>query len=156
VLALRSFEILGKEVMPASAKFLLVAVALVSGFFASDILTWYQQTSQKVSLDDYCLITTSHCQQDEISVLANKDISHPLVPTEVSVNWPNNGSDSLILTLQGYEMEMGTAVFKLSKATDGHYSGQVILPVCTTDAMTWYGTISDGNLSIKTSIRMER
>ncbi|MEZ8099162.1 hypothetical protein [Vibrio bivalvicida] len=142
--------------MPSYAKFLLTAVALGAGFFASDIVKWYQSTSQQVSLDDYCLLTTSQCQQDTISVQANKDISHPLVPTQVTVNWENANSDSLVMTLQGYEMEMGTVVFKLDKSDSGNFTGEVVLPVCTEDSMTWYGTITDGKQSTNTSIRMER
>ncbi|KJY84691.1 hypothetical protein TW81_02935 [Vibrio galatheae] len=142
--------------MPTFAKFVLIASALVSGFYAGDIIKWFQSTQQTASLDDYCLVTTNKCQQGDISVQANKDVSHPLVPTVLSVNWTNTSSESLIMTLQGYEMEMGTVVFKLEKSASGLFSGQIILPVCTTTSMTWFGSISDGNQSIKTSIRMEQ
>lgn len=53
-------------------------------------------------------------------------------------------------------MEMGTAVFKLTKNPNGAFTGDVILPVCTTEEMTWVGEVSDGQQSIKTSLRMER
>lgn len=142
--------------MPTYAKVVLFAVALASGFFANDAIRWYHSMSEQVSLDEYCLVSTKPCQQQEISVLADKDVSHPLIPTTVNVNWPDKNADSLMMTLEGYEMEMGTALFKLYKTESGNFSGQVILPVCTTEAMTWYGTISDGTLSINTSLRMEQ
>lgn len=142
--------------MPTYAKVVLFAIALVSGFFASDAIKWYQSTTKQVSLDEYCLVSTKPCDQQEISVVADKDISHPLIPTTVNVDWPDMDADSLMMTLEGYEMEMGKALFKLNKTEAGSFAGQVILPVCTTEAMTWYGTISDGTQSIKTSIRMEQ
>lgn len=142
--------------MPNYAKFVLIALALSGGFFANDLVNWYQSRAEQISLDEYCLITTSRCQQGDISVQANKNVSHPLVPTEIQVDWPKTTSDSLLISLQGYEMEMGNAVFKLNKTQSGQFSGQVILPVCTEHAMTWYGTITDGEQTIKTSIRMEQ
>ncbi|EGA64578.1 hypothetical protein [Vibrio brasiliensis] len=142
--------------MPTFAKLLLVLAAIGSGFFASDLINWYQATQQQVSLDQYCLLTTQSCQQGDVIIQVDKDTSQPLVPTQIEVSWPQSDSDHLLMTLQGYEMDMGTVVFKLDKNPQGNFSGQVILPVCTTDAMTWYGSVSDNSESIKTSIRMER
>lgn len=142
--------------MPTFAKLLLVLAALGGGFFAGDLINWYQATQQQVSLDQYCLLTTQSCQQGDVIIQVDKDTSQPLVPTQIEVSWPQSDSDHLLVTLQGYEMEMGTVVFKLDKSQQGVFSGQIILPVCTTDAMTWYGTVSDNSESIKTSIRMER
>ncbi|MCG9647762.1 hypothetical protein L1D24_04170 [Vibrio brasiliensis] len=142
--------------MPTFAKLLLVLAAIGSGFFASDLINLYQATQQQVSLDQYCLLTTQSCQQGDVIIQVDKDTSQPLVPTQIEVSWPQSDSDHLLMTLQGYEMDMGTVVFKLDKNPQGNFSGQVILPVCTTDAMTWYGSVSDNSESIKTSIRMER
>lgn len=142
--------------MPTFAKLLLILAAIGSGFFASDLINWYQVTQQQVSLDQYCLLTTQSCQQGDVIIQVDKDTSQPLVPTQIEVSWPQSDSDHLLMTLQGYEMDMGTVVFKLDKNPQGNFSGQVILPVCTTDAMTWYGSVSDNSESIKTSIRMER
>jgi len=142
--------------MPSVAKLLLIVIALSGGFFASDILHWLNAQNAKVSLDEYCLITTQSCTQNNKTVQADKDTSQPLVPTVVEVDWPESSSEQLLISLQGYEMEMGQVVFKLDKNANGTFSGQVILPVCTTEAMTWYGTITDGAETLKTSIRMER
>lgn len=142
--------------MPSVAKLLLLVIAVGGGFFAGDILHWVQAKNDKVSLNEYCLITTQSCTQNHITVQADKDTSQPLVPTVIEVDWPENSSEQLFVSLQGYEMDMGQVVFKLDKNSSGRFSGQILLPVCTTEAMTWYGTISDGSESIKTSIRMER
>lgn len=142
--------------MPSVAKLLLLVIAVGGGFFASDIQHWIQAKNDKISLDEYCLITTQSCTQDNITVQADKDTSQPLVPTVVEVDWPESSSEQLFVSLQGYEMDMGQVVFKLDKNSGGRFSGQIILPVCTTEAMTWYGTITDGEKTLKTSIRMER
>ncbi|WP_394126432.1 hypothetical protein [Vibrio hepatarius] len=142
--------------MPSVAKLLLIVIALGGGFFASDILHWINTKNDKISLEEYCLITTQSCTQGAKTVQADKDTSQPLVPTVVEVDWPESSSEQLLISLQGYEMDMGKVVFKLDKNSNGKFSGQVILPVCTTEAMTWYGTITDGAETLKTSIRMER
>ncbi|MFM2587893.1 hypothetical protein [Vibrio sp. TBV020] len=142
--------------MPSIVKLLLVVLAVGGGFFANDIVHWFKASNSPISLDDYCMLTTQPCIEDSISISADKETSQPLVPTQVEVKWQNSSADNLIISLQGYEMDMGTVVFKLNSTGGNAYTGQVILPVCTTDAMTWYGTVSDGTTSIKTSIRMER
>ncbi|KGY14176.1 hypothetical protein NM22_01575 [Vibrio tubiashii] len=142
--------------MPTYVKVVLFTIALVSGFFASDAIQWYQSSNKPVSLDEYCLVSTKPCNQQQFSVVADKDISHPLIPTTVTIDWPDMSVDNLMMTLEGYEMEMGKALFQLSKSESGSFAGQVILPVCTTESMTWYGTISDGTQSIKISLRMEQ
>ena len=141
--------------MPSVAKLLLFIVAASGGFFASDIVNWINAKDEPISLEEYCLLSTSPCIQGQTQLQASKDTSQPLVPTTVSVDWPAE-SDELLVSLQGLEMDMGTVVFKLEKNESGQFRGDIILPVCTTEAMTWYGTISDGNTSVKTSVRMER
>ena len=142
--------------MHTSIKLILIVLALSGGFFASDIIKWFQSPQANITLDSYCLVTTAGCQQDGIRVTADRDTTQPLAPTQLTVDWPNSSSETLFLTLQGYEMNMGKSVFKLDKNPQGHFAGQVVLPVCTSDAMTWYGTISDQARSINISIRMER
>lgn len=141
--------------MPSIAKLLLIILAVAGGFFAGDLVKLFQNQTP-VSLDDYCLVSTEPCTQQSVTVKANKATSQPLVPTLVEVDWPDARSDKLVVSMQGYEMDMGNVLFTLERTATGQFSGQIILPVCTTDAMTWYGTISDGDSSINTSIRMER
>lgn len=101
-------------------------------------------------------MSTHPCIQDDIIVTLDRDISQPLIVTQMEVQWPSSQAEYLLLTLEGYEMEMGTTVFKLSKAKSGLYNGELMLPVCTLEAMTWVGELSDGNQTMKTSLRMER
>lgn len=150
-----SFSIHGK----GRWQWLLILVALMGGYFASDIYHWlstarHQHTS--IDLSEYCALTTSSCQLGTVSIHADKDTSQPLLPTTVTVAWPNNDAQSLVLSLQGVEMEMGSPKFLLARTGDGQYQGELLLPVCTTDAMTWYGTVSDGHTHHKLSVRMER
>ncbi|MCG9595208.1 hypothetical protein L1D15_00585 [Vibrio sp. Isolate25] len=142
--------------MSSLLKLLLVVVTLGAGFFAGDLYQWFQSRSQIKPLSEYCLLTTQACESDNVRIKVDRDISQPLVPTEIVVDWPEAQQESLLLTLEGYEMEMGTAVFKLNKSSTGQFTGQVILPVCTTDAMTWVGKLTDGQHSVSTSIRMEQ
>lgn len=141
--------------MPTYAKFALIIIALAGGFFASDIFNWYHSTNKPIALDDYCPMTTETCEQNGIAIRADKDISHALVPTNVEVNWPTETSEPLLMTLKGYEMEMGTVVVKLKPNQAGRFVGQMVLPVCAAGKMTWYGTVSDGKQSLNASVRMQ-
>lgn len=142
--------------MSSFIKFPLIVVALCAGFFADDIHEWVQEQRSPISLDDYCLMSTQACKQDDITVILDRDISQPLIATQMQVEWPSSEADYLLLTLEGYEMEMGTTVFKLTKGADDLYKGELMLPVCTLEAMTWVGELTDGNNTMKTSLRMER
>ena len=142
--------------MSNGLKSILLLVALGSGFFASDIFHWLKASQESIEISDYCLLETRGCHIESNFISVDKDTSQPLVATQLSALWKSSDADELTLSLQGYEMEMGTVLFKLKKTDQHHFDGQVILPVCTTDAMTWYGTISDGNKDMKVAIRMER
>ncbi|MDN2483805.1 hypothetical protein [Vibrio agarivorans] len=79
----------------------------------------------------------------------------PLTPARLTVAWPSE-AESLQLRLVGHEMDMGEVRIQLNATTPGVYVAEVILPVCTLDAMTWHGELTDGNESIYTGIRMQR
>ena len=142
--------------MPSIIKFALIALALCAGFFAGDLYHWYKSEATRPSLDDYCLLSTKPCSENDITVTLDRDVSQPLIPTQIQVEWSSSESDSLLLTLEGYEMEMGITLFKLNKKQDNIYIGEILLPVCTLEAMTWVGQLSDGKSQINTAIRMER
>lgn len=155
MLGLRLYK-LTETAVPPFIKIALVAGALATGFFAGDIYQWYQSQQTKISLDDYCLLSTQPCTQNDIRIVLDRDISQPLIPTQMTVYWPTTDSEQLFLTLKGYEMEMGTAIFKLVKNDAGQFSGEIMLPVCTLEAMTWVGELSDGTQTMNAALRMER
>ena len=142
--------------MSSPVKLLLIALALTAGFFADDLYERFQDQLNRTSLSDYCLLSTTACIQDDIKVTIDRDVSQPLIPTQISVEWPKTEANELFLKMEGHEMEMGTVIFKLQKNKQGLFIGEVVLPVCTTDAMTWVGELSDGQQTMKTSLRMER
>nr|WP_217702139.1 hypothetical protein [Vibrio ostreicida] len=137
-------------------KLLILTITIGIGFFASDLYHWGVGRSKSKSLADYCLLTTQPCQIDQVRITVDRDISQPLIATEVTVEWPDAQGENLTLLLQGYEMEMGTTVFQLNKSDPDLFTGKIILPICTTDAMTWVGFITDGTQNVHTSIRMEQ
>ncbi|HAS62424.1 MAG TPA: hypothetical protein DCS35_07490 [Vibrio sp.] len=141
--------------MSTSIKAFFVIVALVAGFFADDALSWLNSSS-KAAITDYCQLSTNACEKEGIAVTLNRDTAQPLIPIQINVDWPHSEADSLHLTLEGYEMEMGTARFAIAQINEGQYQGDVLLPACTMEAMTWVGKLSNGKQSIDVAIRMER
>lgn len=137
-------------------KVLLICGAIALGFIAPDLIKSLSQDSEMVDINDYCLLSTAECQQNGVTMTLEHDTAKPLVPSEIVVSWPGSTNDSLILDLQGLEMDMGIAKYQLSKREDGTFSGTIMLPVCTQDKMTWIGTLSDGSVEVYPAIRMER
>ncbi|MDG3085862.1 hypothetical protein P7F88_07040 [Vibrio hannami] len=134
----------------------LFCLALVAGYFAPDVIHSLSQPSEQVDLSKYCVLSTEPCVQNDVSMLLEHDITRPLVPTTLSVHWPSSEAESLLIELQGVEMDMGIAKYQLKRQENGYYQAQLLLPVCTFDKMTWVGTISDGNSKVFPAIRMER
>ncbi|MCW8333976.1 hypothetical protein [Vibrio paucivorans] len=133
-----------------------VCAALAVGFFASDILSVFNQQSGSKPIDDYCVLSTEGCTQQNVTMSLNSDIAKPLVPIQVTIEWPNAQSDVLSLDMQGHEMDMGTAKYRLTRTQGDQFQGEIILPVCTQEQMTWLGTLSDGNQDVFPAIRMEQ
>ncbi|EGR4342300.1 hypothetical protein DDN83_07725 [Vibrio cholerae] len=140
--------------MMNALKGIAILLALGAGFFASDLVAWFQ--SPQPNLNDYCQLSQQSCDQAGVTMTLAQDKAHPLVANRLTVHWPNTDAQNLILTLEGLEMNMGSAKFSLSSNGDGLYSADIILPVCTSDAMTWIGELSDGKQTVYPAIRMER
>jgi len=134
----------------------LLITAVAAGFVMPDFISSLTQNTQPVNFDKYCLLSTTPCQQDGVSMSIEHDIVKSLVPSRIDVNWGNTSSETLLLSLHGLEMNMGIAKYQLTKQPNGKYSTTVLLPVCTQNNMTWIGTLSDGSKKIYTAIRMER
>jgi hypothetical protein len=145
-----------KQHMKNLLKLSIILVALAGGFYLSELITVLNIKDAKGLPKSNCTLSKTGCVYNKISVIADKDITQPLKPTKIDVYWPNSKQDHLILTLEGYEMMMGTVIFRLNKTSQHSFTGEIILPVCTENSMTWYGQLTDGEKFINTSIRMEQ
>ncbi len=136
-------------------KLFVVALALIAGFFASDVTSLISQHTKAIDLSQYCELSTKTCQQQNVSMVLSQDTAHPLIANRMSVDWPETSASQLTLTLQGVEMEMGIVKFVLNKMPSGQFEVDIILPVCTDHSMTWAGELSDGKTAVLPAIRME-
>ncbi|WP_162047760.1 hypothetical protein [Vibrio taketomensis] len=141
--------------MSNAIKGFAVVLALVVGFFAQDILSLQAAPANK-TLAEHCQLSTQPCEQSNVVVTISQDTAQPLLPVTMVAQWPNSAAETLSLTLHGYEMDMGNARFTLNKADSQQFSGEVLLPGCTSKEMTWIGQLTDGKQSIDVAIRMAR
>ncbi|MCG3732825.1 hypothetical protein [Vibrio cincinnatiensis] len=142
--------------MQTLIKLVFAALALLAGWYASDLIKHWQTHTPPQEVHHYCPLSTQTCQQQGVSMTLTQDIVQPLAATTLMVEWPNAQSQQLTLTLQGLEMEMGTVKFLLTKKAEGSFSGELMLPVCTLQGMTWIGMLTDGHASVYLSVRMEK
>ncbi|MGV2987939.1 hypothetical protein ACE1OE_09860 [Vibrio sp. E150_011] len=140
--------------MNNKVKFSFVALALGAGFVLPNLLNKAQDNH--VDLTEYCMLSTKICEQDGVKIQLSKDRAHPLIPVQVQVFWPEADAESLMVSLQGKEMDMGMAKYQLEMIKPDVYQGEIVLPVCTEDSMTWYGTIENGDKSVQAAVRMTR
>ncbi|CAK1849498.1 hypothetical protein [Vibrio crassostreae] len=146
--------------MHPALKVAALGIALVAGFYGPQAVeqfkTVVESHSPDVNLDDYCMLSTTSCEQDTVAMTLEHETAQPLVPTKIKVVWEGAASETLMLSLTGLEMEMGSARFQLKSIGNNTYEGDVILPVCTMDKMTWLGELTDGVETVNPAIRMAR
>lgn len=73
------------------------------------------------------------------------DYLQPMMSTRITVEWPALPIETseLELTLEGSEMMMGVYRLKLTRnISTMDFSGDVMLPFCVSDSMTWQGAIT--------------
>lgn len=133
-----------------------VSAALVAGFYAPTLLKSFSSSTPIKPIDEYCFLSTASCVQENVTMTLNADTAQPLVPTTLNVEWRTSDAEQLVLSLSGREMEMGEPKFLLKQVAPGRYQGDIILPVCTQDAMTWVGELSDGESTVYPAIKMQR
>ncbi|PKF81303.1 hypothetical protein CW749_01285 [Vibrio sp. vnigr-6D03] len=131
-----------------------IFLALLAGYFTPSLLDAMQSDTQAVDLDDYCMLSTTPCKSGGTTIVMEHDSTQPLEPTRVFVVWPESQAQSLTLEMEGLEMDMGVVKFRLEGQGNGHYEGELMLPVCTIDTMTWYGQLSDGQKEVQTALKM--
>lgn len=135
-------------------KGIAILLALAAGFFSTDLLNGWQKTPPE--LNDYCLLSQRACEQAGVTMTLAHNKVQPLAANQLTVYWPNTQAQNLILTLEGLEMNMGTAKFSLSSQGDGMYSAEIILPTCSSTTMTWIGELSDGQQTVYPAIKVEK
>lgn len=64
----------------------------------------------------------------------------PLKPLQLSVRLTDFDADQIGVVFQGVEMDMGSLPTQLT-GNGRHFTGQAMLPVCTTGAMRWSATL---------------
>ncbi|MCZ4307220.1 hypothetical protein [Vibrio atlanticus] len=146
--------------MHSALKVAALGIALVAGFYGPQAIQQFEsareRASAEINLDDYCMLSTTSCEQNTVTMTLDRETAQPLAPTKIKVVWEGAASDTLMLSLTGLEMEMGSARFQLKNIGNNTYEGDVILPVCTLDKMTWIGELTDGVDTVNPAIRMAR
>ncbi len=84
------------------------------------------------------------------------NVLRPLVPTTLTVYWPDPNTQELSLELEGLEMNMGTIRYQLPRSEEGQFTIPILLPVCTQEEMTWIGRLSDDKNTVYPAIRMKQ
>ncbi|WP_141706013.1 hypothetical protein [Vibrio rumoiensis] len=140
---------------------LLTVLALIAGFYLPSLLQNLKTQADLTNApplksSQYCALSTQACKQDGAAITLDTDIARPLTETRIHVDWPEQTSDKLMLTLRGLEMDLGIVKFPIIKQSDGSYSGSIVLPICTDAKMTWIGSLTDNHQTVYTSIRMEK
>lgn len=133
-------------------------------FFAVGIASYElinRYINPTIALVSECELSRTPCRVDDATLSLEKDRVAPMVSNRLSVNWNALPKDvnSIMLSLEGHEMMMGTYKLLLTRDTNQAFTGDLLLPVCTSDAMTWFGTIApiDSDLMIEPlpiSVRM--
>jgi len=132
---------LKKKTWQPIANLLLIIAVGWGGFQVLEI--GKNKSDKRQLLTNYCQLSTQACEQNNVSVTLSTDVIHPMKATQVNVSWPElpEKTNSLMLTLEGHEMMMGIYQLKLSRASNGQFSGDLLLPFCTSNEMTWLGDI---------------
>ena len=121
----------------------------------------YGTVSNVDSADTYCLLSNENCAIDGTNIKLDRNIIRPMEAAKIQIEWPSlpSEADTLVLTLEGQEMMMGIYRQKLVRqiGTD-LYSGELVLPFCVSDEMTWQGKITppanSSEQPVNVSIRM--
>ncbi|MDO6706688.1 hypothetical protein [Photobacterium sp. 1_MG-2023] len=138
---------------------LKLVLAFGLGFAAIEWLPDLVKKPSEFQPDLACTLSQQACLQQDAIVRLSHDVVHPLQPTQMTVQWPAlpEEADMLLLSLEGHEMMMGQYQLKLIRQPDRSFSGELMLPFCTEDSMTWQGSItpvSGSHSPLYVSLRM--
>lgn len=129
------------------------------GFAALEWLPAFFRSETIYDSSQACELSQTSCNQNNASIMLSDNIVHPLQPTTMTIRWPElpEETNTLLLTLEGHEMMMGQYQLQLTRQPDDSFSGDLMLPFCTQDAMTWQGKItseSGSHTPLYVSLRM--
>ncbi|MGL6260141.1 hypothetical protein [Vibrio sp. WXL210] len=137
--------------MRAGISLIIASLTAIAGFYlVPAVSAWYSTPTVPA-----CFASTQACTFDDKRVVLDSDKVQPLSATKLSVTWPSD-TEELSIKLRGIEMEMGEVRAQLVKVDNNLYQTDIVLPICSTHAMTWRGEITDGNDTIAIGIRMAR
>ncbi|OOE86848.1 hypothetical protein BZG74_12165 [Salinivibrio sharmensis] len=136
-------------------------LAVVAFFLPSWLSGFFSTTSSSsIAPAAYCSLNQQTCQYKDYQASLGSPMVHPLHANTLTVTAPQPlATDTMIVKLKGVEMNMGEYRLALKKIDTLTYQGELMLPVCTEDSMTWAGTITlndDANNSLPIKVRMER
>ena len=138
----------------------LIAVSLMIYFHNSPLFT-VRPSSPSVP-QTQCVLSSMPCHQQGAAISLDRDVIRPMEKALITVGWPTVPSDvtELALSLEGGEMMMGVYRMQLTRsAPNTAFSGELMLPFCTSKEMTWIGQIHpagtpDNRQPLSISIRM--
>lgn len=109
----------------------------------------------------HCLLSNEACEIKGKKIELDRATIRPMEAAKIQVEWPllPSEADTIELILEGEEMMMGIYRLTLQRqAGSDHFSGELLLPFCVSDEMTWQGKITATTISsqqpIYVSIRM--
>ncbi|MPS31203.1 hypothetical protein D7026_02360 [Salinivibrio sp. VYel7] len=139
-----------------------IAMLTVIAFFLPSWLSGFFSTASSTTIAPaaYCSLNQQTCQYEGYQArLGNPDV-HPLHANTLTVTAPQAlNTDTLLVKLKGVEMNMGEYRLVLKQTDKLTYQGQLMLPVCTEDSMTWAGSITldhEAKKHFPIKVRMER
>ncbi|WP_439437995.1 hypothetical protein [Salinivibrio costicola] len=157
--------------MPVSRRLLIPAsiIMLVAlAFFTPTWLTTFVESENSPAsasthssvLTDACVLNQQTCQYKGYQASLAEPTVRPMNANRLTVISPEPlARDTLLVKLKGVEMNMGEYRLALKKTDEQTYQGELMLPVCTEDSMTWVGMITLDNKAknhFPIKVRMER
>lgn len=139
----------------------LLVLAVIAFFLPSWLSGFFSTASSStIAPAAYCSLNQQTCQYKGYQASLGNPMVHPLHANTLTVTAPQPlATDTMLVKLKGVEMNMGEYRLALKKTDTLTYQGELMLPVCTEDNMTWAGTITlndDVNNSFPIKVRMER
>ncbi|SIO32602.1 hypothetical protein SAMN05444724_2705 [Salinivibrio sp. ES.052] len=139
-----------------------IAMLAVMAFFLPSWLSGFFSTASSTTIAPaaYCSLNQRTCQYQGYQATLADPLVHPLHANTLTVIAPQAlNTETLLVKLKGVEMNMGEYRLALTQTGKLTYQGELMLPVCTEDSMTWAGSITldhEAKKHFPIKVRMER